>query len=1007
MAVIPVPSNRSSDLLLQTRLLTQLQQHQLELLRVQDRLATGLRIAQPSDDTKAASRAIRLQMLLEQKSQTQTTLKAASDFLLASDAVGAQVADVLTEAKALVLGVMNSTSSDEERAAVVQQLRASIGQLVRLANSDYRGRYLFAGSRVTTVPFDFSQGFVEYRGNDRQLQGYTDGGFLVQTNAAADAMFGVYSSGAYGSADLNPVATLDTRLSDLRGGAGITPGSILVSDGTNSRTVDLSSAVTLRDVIRALEANPPAGRRLVARLVQNNLVLQLDDGLGGNLTVREIGEGTTAAELGILNTNGTGTEPLVGSDLNPRLTLGTRLIDILGTRAMGLLRSQGTNNDLMLTARRNGAEFNQYRVHLVNDSWLQAAPGVAPGEEFAYLATEPVAARAALTFSGFNNNLVLTAKQPGTAYNQVQIEVVDAGAIGNAAVVTYDADNKRLTIGVDSLNRTQVQTVIDALTSSSPFTASYDDSLASDGGYLPTATISAADAGNVSGNTGNSGGEANTIFVHVAAGSSTALQVKAALEANPDIAALFEVTIDDKDTLTGTTPGAGPVDAVATVQLAGGSGEQLDQSSGLRIQQGGQTYVVSLQNAQTVEDVLNRILASGARVVAEINRQGTGFNVRSTLAGADFSIGENGGRTATQLGLRTFTESTPLAQLNHGLGVDRVNGSEFAIVLKDGTELEIDLDDAQTVGDVLRSINNHPDNQNSATRVRATLATFGNGIELQVESAEGAQPLTVLRRRGRAVWDLGLLAEGVEQGTAQTPAQSATATVTFPEPNHLNTALRFTVLPPGSAGNGITIRFVNSGAVVGDAATVTYDPDEKTLSIDIDPLATTANAVVAAFAGISQFLVELDTSNDPTNDGTGVLGFVGTAGVTSGGVAETFTGTDVNPDEVAGLFNTLIRLATAVEKFDERQIQRLMAALDNDMGRVNFARAELGARGQFIDLLRNRLEDEMIDLRRNLSDEIDADLVTTVSELTSRQTALQAALQLMGKLFRLSLLDYL
>ncbi len=896
MSVIPVPSNRSSDLLLQARLVLQLQQHQLQLLKIQDRLATGLRVANPSDDTVAASQAIHLQMLLEQKEKSREAFRTANDFLNRSDAAGAEMSDLLIEARSLVLGIVNATSTDTERAAVATQLRTMVRQLVRVANSDYRGRYLFAGSRVTTVPFDFSSGFVEFRGNDRTLSGYTDGGFLVATNATADQMIGVYSPGKLGTVDLDPVATLDTKLSDLRQGQGIRLGSILVSDGNRTSMVDLTGSVTIRDVVRRLEASPPEGRKLTVRLIHNQLVLQLDDGLGGNLTVRDSGGGSTAKDLGIANSTGVGSGPLVGQDLDPRLTPQTLLADLLGRRAYGLLRVDGNNNDLWITARQRGATFNEYRFHLVNDSLLQAAGGIQPGEEFAYLSDAPVAARAALTFSGSNNNLILTANEPGTQFNQVRIEVTNAGLIGNAATVTYDPDARQLTIGVDALDRTEIQTVIDTINASNLFTANYDASDPTDGGYVPTAIVSAADAGVVKGNTGNSGGEANTVFIHVVPGASTASQVRAALLENPEIAALFDVTIDGKDTAPGTVPGSGTVDGQATVQLTGGSGQELDQQSGLLIRQSTNQFLIDLSEAVTIEDLLNAINGAGAGVVAAINESGTGINVRSVLAGADFAIGENGGSTATQLGLRTFAETTLFSELNHELGVAAVEGPDFAVILKDGTRLEFDVSNVETIGDLIELINSHPNNQDPATRVVASLAPIGNGIELRADASGGSQPLTVERIRGRAVWDLGLLPEGV------------------------------------------------------DRAEAVVSPD---------------------------------------------------------GLSETVRGADVNPDEVDGLFNTLIRLADAVEKFDERQLQRLMALLDQDIDRVAFARAQLGAQGRFLDTLLSQLDQEMVDLRRNLSEEIDADLVATISELTQRQTALQATLQLTGRLFQLSLLDFL
>ena len=62
---------------------------------------------------------------------------------------------------------------------------------------------------------------------------------------------------------------------------------------------------------------------------------------------------------------------------------------------------------------------------------------------------------------------------------------------------------------------------------------------------------------------------------------------------------------------------------------AGGSGTPLDQTSGLQVQVGDKSFVISLATAQTIEDVLNLINGSGAGVLAEINDEATGINLRS------------------------------------------------------------------------------------------------------------------------------------------------------------------------------------------------------------------------------------------------------------------------------------------------------------------------------------------------------------------------------------------
>src|SRR5262249_29118589 len=143
-----------------------------------------------------------------------------------------------------------------------------------------------------------------------------------------------------------------------------------------------------------------------------------------------------------------------------------------------------------------------------------------------------------------------------------------------------------------------------------------------------------------------------------------------------------------------------------------------------------------------------------------INAAGNGIDLHSLLSGGDFSVAENGGSTATQLGLRTFALGTNLADLNHGIGVhtlaqQNAPGDDFSIRLQDGTLLHFRLDTQTTIGDVIDLINNAPGN---GGKVTAQLATTGNGIEL-VSNVTGSSTFEVERENNSdAATDLGLIA---------------------------------------------------------------------------------------------------------------------------------------------------------------------------------------------------------------------------------------------------------
>lgn len=1003
MAIYPVPTTRSSDMLARTRLVSQLQGDSLSLLRLQTQLSTGRRIQTPSEDPNASLRAQSLQRLLELKAQDKTNITTSQSYLNATDIAIDNVTTLLTNARAIAVGNVGVTSSPEERKAAADEVGRILQQLVASGNQQFRGRYLFAGSRTEVQPFTQDGDYVAYNGNQGTIRSYADMDYLFDANVDGHSMFGAISAEQQGTIDLNPILTAATRLVDLNGGRGITPGTISISDGSVRSTIDISSAETIGDVARLIEANPPAGRTITARLGPQGLILNFDASGGGNLSVGEVGSGTTAAELGIKSTVTIGTGPLNGRDLNPILRSTTPLANILGVRASGSVASAGTNNDISFESLTRGSGENGVGIQFVDDSLLHASPGLTAGNETVSYSAASVASQASLELSGNNNNLLLTAATPGTSFNDVQIVVESGGAVGNNATVTYDSINKVLRLGVDSTGATQVQTLINQINAEGTFTAAYDASEVSDGGFLGTATVSATDIGAATGSTGNSGAAANTFLVRVETGKSTANHVVAALSADATFASRFTARLDEKDTSSASLAGKGAIEIGAPGIASGGSGEELDLASGLLIRNGGQDYEIDISSAETLEDLLNVLNGSEAKVLAEINESGLGINIRSRLSGADLSVGENGGTTATQLGVRSLTSATRLDSLNYGQGVQVSGGVDFTIDRNDGVNLDVNLSSASTLGDVINLINNHPSNANPATRVTARLAEYGNGIELIDDNPAAGSSLSITKTLASlAAEHLGLMPPGSSASLPPTPAEAAIATLDFAT---ANSSLKLTASIAGTGLNGVNVVVQNT--LSGDAATAVYNAGSKTLTISVDSTATTANTVLAAINTEGTFGAMLDTSTAATNDGTGLIAATGSLATTTGGTAERLTGSDQNPIEVGGVFTALARLQIALEANSNEGVQRASGLLGDAFDNISLVRGTLGSRAQVLDTLSAHLDDEQTELKRNLSDEIDVDLVTAISELTARQAAFQASLQLSAQLQQQTLLNYL
>ncbi|QDU72361.1 flagellin [Mucisphaera calidilacus] len=176
-------------------------------------------------------------------------------------------------------------------------------------------------------------------------------------------------------------------------------------------------------------------------------------------------------------------------------------------------------------------------------------------------------------------------------------------------------------------------------------------------------------------------------------------------------------------------------------------GVAVDFASGLVINQGSRSETITLAGLETVEDLDNAIRALDLGVRLEINAGQTGFNLISEVSGVSFSIGENGGTTATDLGLRSYSADTRLSDFRNGMGVlvnegsDDLgnNYSDIGFRLHDGTSFDVDLEGLTTVGEVITAIENEAAAAGLTVGVDFVVGfkAVGNGLEITDNTAGG------------------------------------------------------------------------------------------------------------------------------------------------------------------------------------------------------------------------------------------------------------------------------
>lgn len=275
---------------------------------------------------------------------------------------------------------------------------------------------------------------------------------------------------------------------------------------------------------------------------------------------------------------------------------------------------------------------------------------------------------------------------------------------------------------------------------------------------------------------------AATLTVTIEPGASTAAQAVEAI--NAEASGLFTAEIDFRDATSPTQAGQGTLSAGSTAVTSGGSGEILDQSSGLLITNGRDPIQVDISEAETIEDLLNTLNKEELGLHAEINSAGNGINIRSRLSGADLTIGEvSGGSTATQLGVRTLTELTKIEDFNRGVGVAIEGDTTLDIQLTTlgvPTNYEVELGDAISVADVIDEIA-----LQTGGAVTARLVEHGNGIEL-VDNT-GADELEV---SGQVAELLGFFDESQVNATSTSGTLAAEDRHTLEVDSAFNTLIR-------------------------------------------------------------------------------------------------------------------------------------------------------------------------------------------------------------------------
>lgn len=478
------------------------------------------------------------------------------------------------------------------------------------------------------------------------------------------------------------------KLNQLNSGSGVSAGSIRINDRSGAfAEVDLRTATTIDDVVAAINST---GAIDVTAAADGDAIRLTDNSGGtGNLRVREVGLGTTAADLGLAGIN-------VAADEATGL-------DLLGLYAGTQLSSLNDGTGVRLRSS-------------VADIEVNFADGSGP----------------------------------------LEIDLGDGSTLGEVIDTINAADPARLSAAI-----------------------------AADGNRIELTDLT-------------SGGSAFTIE---SVGTGTAAEDLGLTETASG------------GVITGGRLLSGLADTLIA-SLNGGQGYDLTTID-IVDRAGNPSVAVDLSSAETLDEIVDLINASGAQVTAAINTARNGIAITDASGGSGNLTISSADDTAENLGLaiddavasvnggslnrQTVSESTLLSSLNGGEGVDI---ADFRITDSTGNDsYAIDLNpatgDAETIGDVIDAINTAGNGV-----ITARINDNGDGI-LVTDSSSGTGTLTITEVNGTAAKDLGLL--GASTSTDESGQQVIDGTSTLEIDLSTIDATDSVALSTLNNGNGISL----------------------------------------------------------------------------------------------------------------------------------------------------------------------------------------------------------
>ena len=224
-----------------------------ELYKLQEQITTGKKINRLSDEPWAASELHQLRSAIEKQATYEDSAKQGQAFLGTIESSLNSAISIIDRAKVLAIQAGNDTYSAVERDNIGAEVLMLKERLAQVANTQFHGRYLFAGAAHDTAPIDSS---YAYNGSVNEASLYVSDVTSVSVGLVAKDIFGDSTGGMFKALDDFATALSADDGDNIRSAIDDFTGAFDLLNQTRT-TVGLSTRIVLdmEDLSNQLQLN--------------------------------------------------------------------------------------------------------------------------------------------------------------------------------------------------------------------------------------------------------------------------------------------------------------------------------------------------------------------------------------------------------------------------------------------------------------------------------------------------------------------------------------------------------------------------------------------------------------------------------------------------------------------------------------------------------------------------------------------------------------------------------